>query len=152
MRGVIILILVLVLLGGVYVYTTANNEIVVDEDSPVDQEVIEMNEIMEDNAVVVATGDFRASAHDVNGNVLLIKEGEKRVVRFEDFETINGPELHIYLSSDLNAEDYVDIGLIKATKGNVNYEVPNDVDLDKYNNVLVWCKPFSVLFSYAKLE
>ena len=46
----------------------------------------------------------------------------------------------------------IDLGIIKATKGNVNYEIPQDIDTTKYNKVLVWCKPFKVLFSYAELR
>ena len=76
----------------------------------------------------------------------------KRILRFEDFETINGPELHIYLSSELGDERFIDLGKIKATKGNVNYDIPAGIDTSKYNKVLVWCKPFSVLFSYAELS
>ena len=67
------------------------------------------------------------------------------------YETINGPNLHIYLSADLEANDYIDLGKIKATKGNVNYMVDHSIDTEKYNKVLVWCVPFQVLFSYAEL-
>ena len=82
----------------------------------------------------------------------MIEADNQKILRFEDFETINGPDLHIYLSSDLEAKDYIDLGEIKATKGNVNYEVPSNVDLEKYNKVLVWCEPFRILFSYAELN
>ncbi len=73
------------------------------------------------------------------------------IVRFEDFETINGPDLRIYLSTELGDSDFIELGKIKATKGNVNYNIPEGTDLTKYNKVLVWCKAFSVLFSYAEL-
>lgn len=99
-----------------------------------------------------AQGVFKPRAHEVEGVALLI-DGEKgKTLRFEDFETINGPNLHIYLASDLSDTDFVDLGPIKATKGNVNYEIPENVDTDIYNKVLVWCVPFKVLFSYAELQ
>jgi len=101
---------------------------------------------------VIAQGMFMPRAHEVKGKALLISAEEKKILRFEDFETINGPNLHIYLSSDLGGNDYVDLGAIRATKGNVNYEVPSALDAKKYNKVLVWCVPFSVLFSYADLQ
>jgi len=112
---------------------------------------VEMNEAAPSD-IFDAMGDFKASAHEVEGKALLIQTNEKTILRFEDFETINGPKLHIYLSSDLGDEDFIDLGEIKATKGNVNYEIPSDVDVKKYNKVLVWCVPFSVLFSYAELQ
>jgi hypothetical protein len=114
--------------------------------------VMEMNDDMMGGAQVVASGDFKERAHEVNGKALLIEDGAKQILRFEDFETINGPNLHIYLSSELGDGDFIDLGKIKATNGNVNYEIPPGTDTEKYNKVLVWCVPFKVLFSYADLE
>ncbi len=111
--------------------------------------------VMDDSmpsANIVAKGEFIARAHDVKGRALLIEKDGKKIVRFEDFETINGPDLRIYLSSDLSNDDFVELSKIKATKGNVNYEVPEGIDTAKYDKVLVWCKAFGVLFSYAVLS
>ncbi|MBD3318840.1 hypothetical protein GF342_02935, partial [Candidatus Woesearchaeota archaeon] len=85
------------------------------------------------------------------GKALLIETAEGNILRFEDFETINGPNLHIYLSANLDDTDYVDLGELKATTGSVNYNIPDGTDTDKYHYVLVWCVPFEVLFSYADL-
>jgi len=49
----------------------------------------------------------------------------------------------------LGDSDFVNLGRIRATEGNVNYEIPEGTDLTKYKNVLIWCRAFSVLFSYA---
>ena len=96
-------------------------------------------------------GDFKPMAHEVEGKALLIESDGKKIIRFEDFNTINGPDLYIYLSSGLGNEDFVDLGRIKATKGDVNYDVPEGTDTSKYKHVLVWCRAFRVLFSYAEL-
>ncbi len=114
-------------------------------------EEMEKEEEMPAGPQLIAQGDFIAAAHEVEGEALLI-EGEETIIRFENFESINGPNLHIYLATDIEATDYIDLGEIKATKGNVNYSVPAETDLEKYNHVLVWCVPFAVNFSYAKLE
>lgn len=103
-------------------------------------------------ARVLAQAPFIARAHDVKGKALLIEHEGKRTIRFEDFETINGPKLDIYLASELDDNDFIDLGPIRATKGNVNYEVPEGVDAAKYNKVLVWCVTFGVLFSSAELQ
>lgn len=113
--------------------------------------VMEKTESMPLRATLIAQGDFTPRFHDVEGTALLIKENERRIVRFENFKTDNGPQLRIYLSSDLSNDDFVDLGSIKATKGNVNYDIPEGTDTNKYRYVLVWCKPFGILFSYAKL-
>ena len=127
------------------------------EMAKMEDHVLEMDDQMSPQASIrstsiVAHSLFTADAHDVMGTALLIEDNGKKILRFENFETINGPNLHIYLSANLDATDFIDLGKIKATKGNVNYEVPSHVDTTKYNNVLVWCVPFRVLFSYAELH
>jgi hypothetical protein len=113
--------------------------------------IVIKNESMH-SANILAQGEFEPRAHEVKGKALLIESGGKKIVRFEDFDTINGPDLRIYLSSDLGNDDFIELSKIKATKGNVNYEIPDGVDISKYNKVLVWCKAFGVLFSYADLS
>jgi len=166
-----IVIAIVVLVLGWYLISPAFQVIEVQEASPVkdameamdagtraefDRQVEAMKDqvlVVDDampSAKVVAEGNFKPRAHEVEGRALLISNG-RNILRFEDFETINGPELRIYLSPELGDDDIIDLGKIKATKGSVNYEIPEGVDLDKYNKVLVWCKPFRVLFSYAEL-
>ena len=114
--------------------------------------VVEKNENLGLNSEILSEGIFKPNAHEVKGKSVLIKDEGKNILRFENFETINGPDLHIYLASDLDGKDYVDLGAIKATKGNINYDIPDGVDTNKYNKVLIWCVPFKVLFSYAELS
>lgn len=129
--------------------TKAEFEKQVDE---MKDKVMEMSDSMSSGASLLYQANFKPRAHDVKGKVLLIESDGKKILRFEDFETINGPNLHIYLASDLGNSDFIDLGEIKATKGNVNYELPDSIDIKTYNKVLVWCVPFRVLFSYAELE
>ncbi|MEK6843917.1 MAG: DM13 domain-containing protein [Nanoarchaeota archaeon] len=114
--------------------------------------VVEKNENIPLTSDSLAEGIFIQSAHEVKGKALLIENEQKKILRFEDFETINGPDLHIYLASSLDAGDYIDLGAIKGTKGNINYDIPDGIDINKYNKVLIWCVPFKVLFSYAELS
>ena len=102
-------------------------------------------------AELVSEGAFKARAHEVEGKALLIAENGKKTLRFEGFNTINGPDLRVYLASDLGISDAIEVGKLKGTKGNFNYELDPSIDTDKYNNVLVWCEPFGILFSYSML-
>lgn len=115
------------------------------------QPVKEITDDTPSSATVIARGSFAPEAHEVSGGALIIEQGGTRTLRFENFETINGPDLHIYLATDTSATDTIDLGPIRATKGNVNYPFPDNVDLTKYNTVLIWCVPFRVLFSSAEL-
>jgi hypothetical protein len=90
--------------------------------------------------------------HPASGMARVINTAEGQVIRFEDFETINGPNLHLYLSKDLEGEDFIDLGSIKGTVGNINYLVPKGIDLAEYKYVMHWCVPFGVLFNYVEIE
>lgn len=90
--------------------------------------------------------------HPASGTVRIIEADNKSYVRYENFKTINGPDIYVYLAKDLDAKEYVNLGAVKATEGNVNYEIPNDTNVSEYHYVMVWCKAFGVLFNYADLS
>ena len=97
----------------------------------------------------VGVGD---GIHDAQGvaKVLPLDDGSQ-ILRLEEFRSTNGPDLYVYLATDKDASDFVNLGELKANRGNQNYEIPSGVDLEKHNQVLVWCKAFSVLFGSAEL-
>jgi electron transfer DM13 len=78
--------------------------------------------------------------------------GGNSVLRLENFKSTNGPNVHLYLSTDKAASNFVDLGRLKANNGNQNYNIPDRTDLSKYNMILIWCKDFSVLFGSAELK
>jgi len=101
--------------------------------------------------VVLKEATLVARSHDVEGKVILLQVGDEKIVRFENLKTVNGPDLRIYLSAGLDKNDFIDLGPIRATEGNVNYTIPAGTDTTKYKNVLIWCRAFGVLFSYGQL-
>lgn len=91
-------------------------------------------------------------AHPASGSVLVLQSGTETILRYENFKTINGPDLKVYLSTNLKASEFVDLGILKATEGSVNYTIPAGTDLQKYHYALVWCEQFGVLFNSADLQ
>ena len=140
--------------------TTKDNMLVMDVDTKADfeKQTVEMKDkVMEKSEAmpteepqVLSRADMIARAHDVKGSASIVKSGDQTFLRFENLKTINGPDLRIYLSSDLSSNDIVDLGPIRATEGNVNYPIPPGTDLSKYKNAMIWCRAFGVLFSYAQ--
>lgn len=128
------------------------------EKKTMEEEVMMENEITQSSdseefstksGVFVGVGD---GIHDAQGNALVIPlENGQNVLRLEDFRSTNGPDLYVYLATDSGASDYVNLGRLKANIGNQNYDIPAGTDLTKYDNVLIWCKQFSVLFGSAEL-
>jgi len=92
------------------------------------------------------------SGHPASGTIRIINTDNQNYIRYENFKTINGPDIFVYLAKDLGAKEYINLGAVKATEGNVNYEIPNNVNVNEYRYVMVWCKAFGVLFNYADLS
>lgn len=92
------------------------------------------------------------AAHPASGIVRIVRSADETVLRYENYKTINGPDVRVYLAKDLKAKEYVDLGPIKGTEGNINYTVPKNVDISQYRYALTWCEDFSVLFNSADLS
>ena len=92
------------------------------------------------------------TGHPASGTLRVIESNGETVLRYENFKTLNGPDLRVYLASDLKATKYVDLGDLKGTQGNINYIVPKGTDLSQYPYVLTWCRAFSVLFNSVKIN
>ncbi|MGZ5490641.1 MAG: DM13 domain-containing protein [Nitrososphaeraceae archaeon] len=91
--------------------------------------------------------------HNAKGlaKILTISNGSQ-ILRLENFKSTNGPDVHLYLSNNKQANDFIDLGRLKANNGNQNYKIPMNIDFNHYGYVLIWCKPFSVLFGSAQLN
>jgi hypothetical protein len=114
-----------------------------------------------DEPTILRQGQFvdADSFHQGSGTVTLylIADGST-LLRLESFMVTNGPDLHVLLAEGAAPTDrdqlgeYVDLGSLKGNVGDQNYEVPADVDLDRYQSVVIYCVPFHVVFSTATLE
>ncbi|MEX0932484.1 MAG: DM13 domain-containing protein [Candidatus Pacearchaeota archaeon] len=91
------------------------------------------------------------AVHKVSGEAKVISQDNKKYLRFENFQSTNGPDLYVYLSTDEGAGDFVNLGELKGNFENQNYELPKEIGLEKYENVLIWCQAFSVLFGSAEI-
>ena len=118
---------------------------------PINQEVMKLR-----------TGDFKdADAfHRGSGRATIYSgPGGSYVLRLEDLDVTNGPALHVYLSphndparsGEVKLPGYLDLGRLKGNRGNQNYEIPAGTDISTFNSVVIYCKPFSVVFSVAPL-
>src|SRR5262249_15372404 len=112
-------------------------------------------------ASILARGDFHGVAHQTRGTAIIHQLADgRRVLRFTDFSTSNGPALRVYLVAAADAgdnatvmrADFVDLGVLKGNQGEQNYEVPAGVDLSVYQAVTVWCSRFGVNFATAPLS
>lgn len=109
-------------------------------------------EIPPEGARAVAKGNFAMYAQEIKGEALLMKSSGRTIIRLNNFETTNGPNLHVYLTTELSNKKFADLGSLRATKGNMNYPVSSSLDTSIYHYVLIWDKDFNVLFGWADLK
>ena len=116
--------------------------------------------INDSSTQILESGTFHSGTHPTGGTATIYRiENGSRVLRFTNFETSNGPDVHIYMVAAEDARDdasvlsaaFVDLGIIKGNIGDQNYPLGPDLDLAKYRTVSVWCKRFSKNFGAAPL-
>ena len=94
--------------------------------------------------------------HRGTGPVSLIELDGKTYLRFDDVAIQNGPDLHVYLARGVggayDGSRDLYLGALKATNGSFNYELPAGTPLADYKSVVVWCRAFTVLFTWADLR
>ncbi len=108
----------------------------------------------------VTSGSFHGVLHPTKGTATIYQVADgSRVLRFTNFKTTNGPNVHVYMVAADDAKDnasvqragFIDLGPIKGNVGDQNYVFGPDVDLSKYRAVCVWCKRFRLNFGTAPL-
>ncbi|PAZ10702.1 electron transporter [Streptomyces sp. SA15] len=111
----------------------------------------------------LAGGELISHEHATSGTVKLVRLADgSHVVRLENLDTSNGPDLRVWLTDAPVKEgragwhvfddgEYVSLGKLKGNKGSQNYAVPADVDPARYSSVSIWCDRFDVSFGAAEL-
>jgi hypothetical protein len=108
--------------------------------------------------VTLAKGElgYVDAIHNGTGNVLLVRTGDAIVVRFENVAITNAPDVHVYLSRETGGKwteaTSVYLGPLKATNGSFNYALSPEANISLSKSVVVWCRQFSVLITWADLH
>ena len=113
--------------------------------------------------VAVLTGSFAGadSRHQGSGTATIYElEDGSRILRLENLDVTNGPDLHVIVTpvaapesrEDVSAAGYIDLGSLKGNRGDQNYEIPADFDLSQAGSIVIYCQPFHVIFATAGLS
>lgn len=149
---ILIAAVVVALAVGVYVFRNVSQEV-----ETVDQTATPAPAAIAEEAPRLRKGSFgRAdSIHSGSGTATVVKMGDQQVVKFENFEVTQGPDLFVYLSKN-NFDDnkdpgeFVSLGRLQSTSGDQAYTLP--ANADEYTSVVVWCRAFTTAFSGAVLR
>ena len=139
--------------------TSKQPDIEMDEAMPTPISEEESKEIMPEKLL---SGIFQDadSFHKSSGEASIYKIESENILRFENFSVTNGPKLVVLLSShpdpkskeDIQNSEYIELADLKGNIGNQNYEIPAEVNLDNLKTVVIYCKPFHVIFGTALLK
>ena len=111
----------------------------------------------------ILTGRLEGQLHKTTGRATIYKSPDgKQYLRLTNFETSNGPDVHVILvtpdDSRLNQDvvkgdlESIELGSLKGNQGDQNYDLPANADLQKYSAVAIYCERFHAVFGVAKLE
>lgn len=110
--------------------------------------------------VALASGDFTSrNRYTVEGTARVFElEDGARILRLEDFTSTNGPDLRVLLVEAGAGDDDAaygaasfDLGPLRGNVGDQNYDIPVEVDLARYDRVIIWCERFTSSFGVANL-
>lgn len=113
--------------------------------------------------VKLKTGRFRDQDrfHKGSGGATIYRLADgSQLLRLEDFNVTNGPDLRVILTraqdpeqaGEVTGPGHLELSKLKGNMGNQNYPVPDDADVSSFNSVVIFCKPFKVISSVAPLE
>ena len=102
----------------------------------------------------MTSGAFVSLDHPTAGNAYLVVQPDgSRLLRIEDLDTDNGPDLRVVLNTAAAGSgdygDLLELGRLKGNIGSQNYEIPADLDLATIQSVVIWCERFSAPFGEA---
>jgi len=154
----LIAMIALVVLGGAAWYAFRPERLFIDE---IVNEGVPTAPASPGQTNTLYSGRFHDGSHKTSGNATIFRLFDgRRVLRLSEFQTSNGPDLQLYLVAALDATDndtvkesgFISLGALKGNMGDQNYNLPADINLDRYRSVTVWCRRFSVNFGTAPLS
>ena len=143
-----------------------SDEVIAEATKAMEEAMAEPTEEMTDpmpkaEMTILFKGEFYNIAHEGVGSATIYQLADgSRILRFENFEVLNGPDLHVYLAPQdpvldtvgVELEGSIDLGELKGNIGDQNYELPTELDLSQFHSVIIWCQPFRVPFNAAPLR
>jgi hypothetical protein len=84
-----------------------------------------------------------------DGTASIFSSGEMVFLRLEDFGITSGIDQHLYLTKDGSVATGIDLGKLKASQGDQNYDITG-IDTEIYNVLIVYSKTFDTYYAHAR--
>jgi hypothetical protein len=89
---------------------------------------------------------------NISGNARIVTMDNKFILALENVVISNGPDLHVYISKEVQPVNYIDLGRLQSTMGNQLYNIPGNPDFTQYKYALIHCQRYNHLFGSAELR
>lgn len=112
-----------------------------------------LNEMADTAAILKYSGDFISGPYGtVTGRAEVYASATTVEVKLAEFNSSNGPALHVFISKEANPINFIDLGELRSTIGNQVYEVAGMPDFMEYKYISIHCVAFNHLFGAALLR
>lgn len=88
----------------------------------------------------------------VNGAAKIYLKNNQHILALENFNSSNGPDLHVYISKEVQPVNYIDLGRLQSVTGNQQYPLTGNINFSEYKYALIHCQRYNHLFGSAELK
>ena len=114
---------------------------------------IALNEMTDTSAMLKYSGPFISGPYGaVTGRAEIYKNATAVEVKLAEFNSSNGPALHVFISKEVMPINFIDLGALKSTTGNQVYSVTGMPDFIDYKYISIHCVAYNHLFGSALLQ
>ena len=104
-------------------------------------------------AIIRFNGTFGNGPYGlVNGTAKIYFQNNQYILALENFNSSNGPDLHVYISKEAQPVNYIDLGKLQSVSGNQQYPLTGNLNFLEYKYALIHCQQYNHLFGSAELK
>lgn len=144
-----------------FVDNTVNEQLVFEDISVKEVPLVTRSGFSLGEPSVFYAGAFKdENGFKTSGSAEIYVFQSERILRLQDFDTENGPDLDVLLvearfrdqiDSALKQSKTIKLGDLKGNIGNQNYEIPSGLDLHTNRFVVIWSNRFEEVHGTAEL-
>ena len=114
---------------------------------------VPLNDNVDTAAMLKYQGVFMNGPYgSVSGNASVYRQNDSLILSLMNVTISNGPDLHVYISKEVQPVNFIDLGKLQSTNGNQLYAISGMPDFSQYKYALIHCKQFNHLFGSAELK
>jgi hypothetical protein len=112
------------------------------------------NDTIDPNSTVVVMGNFIPGPYGSANGVAEVRRASNGSLTLvlKNFSVNSGPDLHVYLSKEVQPVNFIDLGLLRSVSGTQIYNINGNPDFSQFKYALIHCQRFNHLFGSAELK